>query len=398
MADTQKTESAFIPFFKPSFTQAEEDAVIRVLRSGWLTTGKEAAEFEKEFAAFVGSEHCLAVNSASSGLMLAMDAFGVGPGTKILTTPYTFVSTATSARHLGAEVTYVDIEAGGYGIDPELVDRALERDASIKAIVPVHIAGCLCDMGSLVEIARRRGVKVIEDAAHAFPSRTGSGFAGTLGDAGVFSFYATKTITTGEGGMIAVKDGAAAERIRIMRSHGIDRNSFDRYTSKQASWKYDVIEEGWKCNLPDVLAAIGRVQLVKADDFFRKRSRIARIFNEEFSRYDFFEIPPDGEGNAWHLYLLRLAPGRLDCDRDRFAQELQDAGLGISMHFIPHFEMTWCKKRYGLSRADFPEAAKKYLSTITLPFWPDMDDDTVHRVTRIVVETAVRHLAKGASR
>jgi dTDP-4-amino-4,6-dideoxygalactose transaminase len=398
MSETHKADERFIPFFKPSFTTEEEDAVIRVIRSGWLTTGSEAIAFEKEFASFIGSDHCLAVNSASSGLMLAMDAFGVGVGTKILTTPYTFVSTATSARHLGAEVAYADLARGSYSIDPGLVDAALARDASIRAIVPVHIAGCLCDMDALREIGRRRGVKIIEDAAHSFPSRTKDGFAGTLGDAGVFSFYATKTITTGEGGMVSVRDAEATARIRVMRSHGIDRNSFDRYTSKQASWKYDVIEEGWKCNLPDVLAAIGRVQLIKADEFFNKRSRIARMFNEAFSAYDFFELPPDGEGNAWHLYLLRIVPEKLDCDRDVFAQELQDAGLGISMHFIPHFEMTWCKKRYGLTRADFPEATKQYLATVTLPFWPDMDDETINRVTRIVIDTAKKHLAKKAAK
>lgn len=388
------SDTDFIPFFRPSFSSAEEDAVLRVMRSGWLTTGKESIAFENEFAAFINSPHCLATNSASSGLMLAMDAFGVGPGTKILTTPYTFVSTATSARHLGAEVAYVDIEKNSYSIDPERVEAALKKDRTIKAIVPVHIAGNVCDMRALRVIADRYGVKIIEDAAHAFPSRTRDGFAGTLGDAGVFSFYATKTITTGEGGMVSVKDEAAAARMRMMRSHGIDRNTFDRYTSKTASWKYDVVEEGWKFNLPDVLAAIGREQLKKADSFFEKRKRIAQAFNEAFAQYDFLETPPDGDGNAWHLYLARLVPAKLDCDRDEFAQDLQDAGLGISMHFIPHYEMTWCKKRYGLKREDFPEATKKFEATITLPFWPDMDERTVARVIDAVAGTGAKHYRK----
>jgi dTDP-4-amino-4,6-dideoxygalactose transaminase len=384
----------FIPFFKPSFSAAEEEAVIRVLRSGWLTTGKETLAFEDEFARFIGSDCCLAVNSASSGLLLAMDAFGVGPGTKILTTPYTFVSTATSARHLGAEVAYADIERKSYSIDPERIESMLKKDRSIKAIVPVHIAGNLCDMKSINEIATRYGVKVIEDAAHAFPSRTDVGFTGTLADAGVFSFYATKTITTGEGGMISIRDGEAASRIRMMRSNGIDRNTFDRYTSKTASWMYDVVEEGWKCNMPDILAAIGREQLKKADEFFRKRELIARRFNEAFSRHDFLEPPPDGPGNAWHLYLLRIVPETLDIGRNEFARLLQEAGLGISMHFIPHFELTWAKKRYNLSRADFPEAAKKYDTTVTLPFWPDMPDDMVTRVIDTVIALGETHYRK----
>jgi len=384
----------FIPFFKPSFSQAEEEAVIRVIRSGWLTTGKEAIEFENEFADYIGSPCCLSVNSASSGLMLAMDAFGVGVGTKIITTPYTFVSTATSARHLGAEITYVDIEKDSYNIDCEKIEDALKKDSSIKAIVPVHIAGNVCDMKAICSVAYRYGVKVIEDAAHAFPSRTEDGFAGTLGDAGVFSFYATKTITTGEGGMISIRDENAAKRIRTMRSHGIDRTVWDRYTSKTASWKYDVIEEGWKFNLPDILAAIGREQLKKADDFFIKRSGIVKTFNEAFSTYDFINPPPDGPGNAWHLYLLGINLEKLDCNRDEFANELQEAGLGISMHFIPHYEMTWCKKRYGLTPENFPEASMKYKSTITLPLWPDMTGDMVKRVIDTVIKTGNRHYRK----
>ncbi len=395
MADTGSGD--FIPFFKPSFSEAEEEAVIRVLRSGWLTTGKEAIAFEEEFSRFTGSPHSLAVNSASSGLMLAMDAFGVGRGTKILTTPYTFISTATSALHLGAEVAYVDIERASYSIDPELVDRALASDPAIRAVVPVHIAGNVCDMDAIGAIARARGVAVIEDAAHSFPSRTPAGFAGTLGDAGVFSFYATKTITTGEGGMITVRDPDAAARIRKMRSHGIDRAIWDRYTAKGASWKYDVTAEGWKCNLPDVLAAIGRAQLRKADDFFAKRARIARRFTEAFRELDFLEVPPDGPGNAWHLYLIRIVPDRLDIDRDAFADELQSRGLGISMHFIPHFEMTYIRERYGLKATDFPEAARKYETTITLPFFPDMTDDMVERVIGTVRETGLGHY-RGSAR
>jgi len=389
MSSTDKPD--FIPFFLPSFTEAEEEAVVRVLRSGWLTTGKEAIAFEKEFADFTGSPHSLAVNSATSGLMLAMDAFGIGNGTKILTTPYTFVSTATSARHLGAEIAYADIENDTCNIDPAAIEAALRKDPAIRAIVPVHIAGNVCRMDEICALGKKYGVAVIEDAAHSFPSRTKAGFAGTLGDAGIFSFYATKTITTGEGGMVCVKDGEKAKRISMMRSHGIDRTIWDRYTSKQASWKYDVVEDGWKCNLPDILAAIGRVQLTKADEFFRKRSRIAREFNAAFSECDYLRIPPDGDGNAWHLYPLGIVPEKLDTDRDGFAQELQDAGLGISVHFIPHFEMTWFKKRYNLSRTDFPEAARRYDTTISLPFWPDMTDEMVAGVIRAVRDTGNRH-------
>lgn len=386
---TDQTDS--IPFFKPSFSEAEERAVLEVLRSGWLTTGKVTLAFEKEFAGFVGSPHALAVNSATSGLMLAMEALGVGPGTKILTTPYTFASTATSARHLGAEVVYADLEDDTYSINPARVDEELAKDASIRAVVPVHIAGNLCDMRAINEIARRRGVSVIEDAAHAFPSLTDDGFAGTLGDVGVYSFYATKTITTGEGGMVCTRDPEVAARVSLMRSHGIDRTVWDRYTSQTASWKYDVVDEGWKCNLPDILSAIGREQLKKANDFFRKRAAIAARFSAAFASVPGLLVPPDGPGNAWHLYLLRIDPAELDCDRDAFAAELQAAGLGISMHFIPHFELTYFRKRYGLSASDFPNANRRYRTTISLPFWPDMGDSAATRVIETVIAVAARH-------
>ncbi|ULQ60093.1 DegT/DnrJ/EryC1/StrS aminotransferase family protein [Brucepastera parasyntrophica] len=376
-----------IPFFKPSFSEKEEEAVIRVIRSGWLTTGKETLDFEREFSGYTGSPFSLAVNSASSGLLLAMEAFGVGSGKKILTTPYTFVSTATSARHLNAEIVYADIEPDSYNIDPEKIETVLRKDSSIAAIVPVHIAGEVCNMRAINEIASRFNVPVIEDSAHAFPARTPDGLAGTLGDAGVFSFYATKTITTGEGGMVCVRDSEKADRIKIMRSNGINRIVWDRYTNPDASWKYDVVDEGWKCNLPDILAAIGRVQLTKADTFFKERKALAEMFNTAFSRCEFFQLPPDSPGNAWHLYLLRIVPEKLTIDRDDFMQILREKGLGVSMHFIPHFEMSYFKDRYGLSKKDFPEADKKYRTTISLPFWPGMPEQTARRIIDTVIET-----------
>ena len=377
-----------IPFFRPSFDRREEEATIRVLHSGWLTTGKETLAFEKEFADMVHSPYALAVNSASNGLMLAMEAFGIGKGTKILTSPYTFVSTATSALHLGGEAIYADIEADSYSIDPEKIEDKLKQDKSIKAIVPIHIAGNLCNMKAINSLAKKYNVAVIEDAAHAFPAKTADGYGGTFGDAGVFSFYATKTITTGEGGMICVRNPEAAERIKLMRSHGINRTIWDRYTDKHASWQYDVVAEGYKCNLPDILSAIGRVQLQKAEEFYRKRKLIAERFTRAFEPLDFFQVPPDGDGNAWHLYLLRIVPETLSVGRDDFARALQERGLGISVHFIPHFELTFLKERYGLRAQDFPNAAAHYAQSISLPFWPDMTDEDVQYVIDTVIDTA----------
>lgn len=383
----QDIKAKTVPFFIPSFSEEEEKAVCSILKSGWLTTGKETLKFEEDFAEFIGSKYALAVNSASSGLILAMQACGVKEGSKILTSPYTFISTATSALHLGADVVYADIEKDSYSIDPQKIEDKLKRDKKIKAVVPIHIAGNVCNMKDINMLAQKYGASVIEDAAHAFPSKTAYGFAGTLGTCGVFSFYATKTITTGEGGMVCTNDKDVAEKIKLMRSHGINRTIWDRYTDTKASWKYDVIEAGWKFNLPDILSAIGRVQLKKANTFFNQRKKIARKYNEAFGKNELFTVPPDGDGNAWHLYILRLNLDALKVDRDQFCSMLQQKGLGISMHFIPHFEMTFIKDRYKLKESDFPECNTKYMQSFSLPFYPSMSDDDVDYVIKTVIKT-----------
>ncbi len=376
-----------IPFFIPSFSQEEEKAVCRILKSGWLTTGKEALKFEEEFANFLGSKYALAVNSASSGLILAMEACGIKQGTKILTSPYTFISTATSAMHLGGDVVYADIEKDSYNIDSNKIEDFLRKDKSIKAIVPIHIAGNVCKMQEINYLAEKYSVSVIEDSAHSFPAKTKNGYAGNLGTAGVFSFYATKTITTGEGGMVCTNDEKIANRIKLMRSHGISRTIWDRYTDTKASWEYDVCEEGWKFNMPDILAAIGRVQLKKANDFFEKRKRIAKKYNEAFANNPLFILPPDDDGNAWHLYILRLNLDALKINRKEFGEKLQKKGLGISMHFIPHFKMSYMQKKYGLKAEDFPETNIKYMQSLSLPFFPSMTDEDVDYVIDTVIKT-----------
>ena len=298
----QKTElkKMNVPFFKASISEEEEQACTNVLRSGWLTTGKETHEFEKEFAQKINSPFALAVNSNTSGMILAMEALGVKPGKAVITTPYTFVSTAASARHLGADVYFADIEKENYSIDPEKIEEILKspHGKNVAAIVPVHIAGNVCNMKHIMELAEKYNVKVIEDCAHSFPSKTSLGFAGTIGDAGVFSFYATKTITCGEGGMVCVKDKKTAERILQMRLHGMNRDAWDRYTSNKASWEYDIVASGFKSNLPDILSAIARVQLKKADILDAKRKVHVKKYNDAFSKMDFVKIPPTSEGDA----------------------------------------------------------------------------------------------------
>lgn len=383
-----------VPFFKASIGKEEEDAAVRVLRSGWLTTGNEAHEFEKEFAAKTGAKHALAVNSNTSGMIMAMEACGVKAGKAVITTPYTFVSTAASARHLDADVYFADIEKDNYSIDPESIGKILdsEKGKNVVAIVPVHIAGNVCNMKRIMEIAKKHGVYVIEDCAHSFPSPTDLGFAGTIGDVGVFSFYATKTMTTGEGGMVTTNNDGLAKRMSQMRLHGMNRDAWDRYTSTKASWEYDIIAPGFKSNLPDILAAIGRVQLAKADEFDEKRKVHVEKYNREFSKLDFIKIPPTSKGDSRHLYLMRLNLEILDCDRNVFAKELQERGLGISMHFIPIFHFSYWKELYPDFKAEnFPNAEEKYLETISLPLWPDMTEEMTDYVIECVKVVGEKH-------
>ena len=381
----------FIPFAIPEIGQEEEKAVLEVLKSGWLTTGKVALEFEKEFAKKLNVPYALAVNSATSGLILALEALKIGPGDKVLTTPYTFISTATSCLHLGAEIEYADIEKDSYNIDPEKIEEKLKNDSSIKVIIPVHIAGNICNMKKICEIAKKYDVYVIEDAAHAFPAKSKDGWAGTFGDIGVFSFYATKTITTAEGGMVVTSNPELAQRMTTMRLHGIDRNVWDRYTSKKASWEYDIIDAGFKFNLPDILAAIGVEQLKKSDLFLEKRKRIVEKYNQEFSKHEIFILPPDSDGNAWHLYLLGLNLSKLKIDRNEFAKILQENGIGISMHFIPHYKFSLFKHRTDLSEKYFPNAEEHYQRTISLPLWPGMTDKMVEKVIDTVIKIGIEN-------
>lgn len=412
-----------VPFHRAAITKAEEDAVLDVLRSGWLTTGKYALEFEKKFSSAVADSDSasaarkalgldtrqavsLAVNSNTSGMILAMEACGVKAGTAVITTPYTFVSTAACARHLNADVYFADIEKDSYSIDPDKIEEILKKDASlpasegghkVRAIVPVHIAGNVCNMKRILELARKYSTEdhkiyVIEDAAHSFPSPTGLGYAGTIGDAGVFSFYVTKTITTAEGGMVCARNPDLIKRMTMMRMHGMDRTTWDRYTSPRASWEYDIVAPGYKFNLPDVLAAIGCCQVDRANLFYEQRKHIVDMYNKAFSKLDFIELPPDGEGNAWHLYLMKIKTELLTIGRDEFAKTMQAVGLGISVHFIPIFHFTYWKELYpDFTGENFPMAEDHYNRTISIPLYPDMTEEQARLVIDTVTEIGNKH-------
>jgi dTDP-4-amino-4,6-dideoxygalactose transaminase len=411
---------ADIPFALPFVGREEEEAVIRVLRSGWLTTGKEALAFEKEFAEFLEAGGrtpgqppitAMAVNSATSGLHLALEACGAGPGDVVLVPSYTFTATAEVARYLGADVAFVDTAPGSFNIDPAALERTLERlDRGLPAypprghsasgegfgprgkpgaVIPVHYGGLPCDIEGVTAAARRYGIRVIEDAAHAFPSLLPGGrWAGTVGDIGVFSFYATKTVTTGEGGMAVSRDAELSRRMAIMRSHGIDRMAWNRYTDKKAPWYYEVVEPGFKYNLPDILAAIGRVQLTRAMALLKMREEIAARYDAAFRDDKRLTIPPTGPGDARHLYPLKFRlKTKGKAGRDEFIRALRDRGIVVSVHFIPLHIMPYYKERYSLEAEDFPESMRNFEQVISLPIWPGMTDGQVERVINTVKTT-----------
>ena len=373
--------SDFLPFSLPDIGEEEIGEVVDTLRSNWLTTGPKTRRFEEDLGAFIGGGvEAIAVNSATAGLHLALEAVGVGPGDEVITTPYTFPATAEVVRYLGADPVFVDIDPGTMNMDPTGVEAAVTEHT--KAILPVHFGGLACDMEAILGIARRHGLKVIEDAAHALPTLYRGRMVGSLeSDATVFSFYATKTITTGEGGMIVTKDARVADRCRLMRLHGISRDSFDRYTSRKASWYYEVVAPGYKYNMTDLAASLGIHQLRKAYIFQARRDELAARYDEAFEGLPLTRpsSAPTGDTHAWHLYVVRLQDSA-EVSRDRFIERMAEKGIGCSVHFIPlHLHPYW-RDRYGLKPEDFPNALLAYQRTVSLPIYTRMRREDQERV------------------
>ncbi len=374
-----------VPFFRPSIGEREIASVVESLRSGWLTTGPQTSAFESEFSVLMGEgTYAIAVNSATAALHLGLEALGVGPGDEVIVPTMTFTATAEVIRYLGAMPVFVDINPATLCIDSQIVEAAIT--SKTKALMPVHFAGRACDLTGLRALADAHGLRILDDAAHALPTLHAGGLIGSSAsgaDVTAFSFYANKTMTTGEGGMLVTASDEIAARARKMRLHGIDREVFDRFTNIKASWAYDVVEAGYKYNLTDLAAAIGRVQLSRIDEFRVARAAIAARYNAAFADLPLI-LPPHaapGDTHSWHLYIVQLTDNA-PLTRDAFIARLQEAGVATSVHYRPLHQMTYWK-HMAEGRA-FPAADAYFDSCVSLPLFMAMTEAEQERVIDVV--------------
>lgn len=375
--------SHFLPFARPDVDGAELEQIRETLESGWVTTGPKTKQFEEAFAAAVGARYAVAVNSCTAALHLALEAIGLARGDEVIVPTYTFAASAEVVRYFDAKPVLVDVEAQSLGMNVDLLEKAVTMRT--RAIVPVHIAGLPVELDAVHDVARRHGLPVIEDAAHAFPAHYKQRRIGSLSEITCFSFYATKTITTGEGGMLCTDDEALADRFRVMSLHGISRDAWNRYAA-DGSWFYEIVAPGFKYNMTDVAAAMGVAQLAKAERMRGRRREIAALYDAAFRDCAELEIPwdrPDCQ-HAWHLYMLRLHLDRLSVDRAAFIERLRGRRIGTSVHFIPLHIHPYYRETYGYRPDDFPIAHREYLREISLPIYSAMTDEDVRDVIEAV--------------
>jgi dTDP-4-amino-4,6-dideoxygalactose transaminase len=401
-----------IPFYKPSIGPEEINEVVDTLRSGWLTTGPKTKQFEREFGEYLGHKHAVAVNSCTAALHLALEAIGLKAGQGVIVPTMTFAATAEVVRYFGARPLLVDCRPEDFNLDVADAERklqsALADGQSVAAIMPVHYGGQIGDVAGVQALARRYHLKIVEDAAHCCPAYyrndqasnlrpptserdvlnpqpstlNSSGWlsVGTSADISCYSFYANKTITTGEGGMACTANAEYADRMRIMSLHGISRDAWKRFMA-EGSWYYEIIAPGHKYNLTDIAAAIGIHQLRKANRLHQRRTELAAFYHDQLKEVEELVLPnvQPGRIHSWHLYVIRLRLDRLNIDRAQFISELQKLGIGTSVHWLPLHMHPYYRETYGYSPRDLPTANSLYPELITLPLYPDMSgEDAAH--------------------
>ena len=385
-----RARGEFLPFHVPSIDEDDIAAVVEVLKSGWLTTGTKAHHFEQRFAEFVGAKHAVAVNSATAALHIALEAAGIGPGDEVIVPTMTFAASAEVVLYRGARPVLVDCQADTLNIDPAQIAKKITPRT--KAVMPVHIAGQPCEMDSIEDLARAHRLKVIEDAAHALPARDGARRIGAIGDITCFSFYATKTITTGEGGMATTDNGEWADKMRVLSLHGISHDAWNRY-SAEGSWYYEILHPGYKYNLTDMAAALGLSQLNKCRSFWTARQRISTAYNYAFADVPEIRVPacrPDVE-HAWHLYVIQLDFERLRLSRGQFIAALKDRNIGASVHFMPLHLHPYYRRELKYQPDDCPVASQVYERIVSLPIYPKMSDGDVADVIDAVREIVAQY-------
>jgi dTDP-4-amino-4,6-dideoxygalactose transaminase len=380
----------FLPFALPHITQAEIDEVVDTLHSGWLTTGLKTRRFEQEFATCVGAPYAVAVNSATAAMHLALDALGVCEGDEVIVPVYTFTATAEVVIYRKARPVFVDVDPLTCNLDPGQLEKAITTHT--RAIIVVHIAGLPADMDTILAIAQAHNLPVIEDAAHAFPASYRGRAIGSISDMTAFSFYATKTLSTGEGGMLTTSNADFAQRAAMMSLHGISHDAWKRYKAG-GSWYYEVVEAGYKYNMTDIAASIGLHQLARSGWLWQRRQAIARRYTEAFSSFAAVVVPPEPKHieHAWHLYILRLRLEQLTITRATFIQALAEAQIGASVHFIPLHLHPFYRNTYCLEPEDFPVALHAYQQSISLPIYPGMTDEDVEDVIAAVEQIIETH-------
>ena len=386
---------AFLPFALPYITKAEIKSVTETLKSGWLTTGPKSKAFEKAFGNYVNSKNAAALNSATGGLFLALAASGVKKNDNVITTPYTFCATYNVILENRANLILADIKEDDYNIDPVEIGKK-SRNKKIKAIIPVHFAGLPCDMDEILALARKKRSLVIEDAAHAFSAQYKGkqigDISGAAGDATVFSFYATKNITTGEGGMVTTRSKKLRDLIAVLGMHGISKDAWNRYSSK-GSWYYEVTHAGYKYNMMDLQAALGLEQLKKAEKLLEMREKIAATYAKILKDIDGISLPLTfkNKRSAWHLFVLRINDKILKIGRNEFIEKLKENNIGASVHFIPAHLHSYYKKKFGFKPSDFPVSTKLYQESLSLPIYPKMSTVDINYVAHCVKELAEKY-------
>ena len=385
-----KIRTDFLPTFRPNISDDEINEVVKTLKSDWITTGPKTKEFENELKKYIDCKHAIALNSCTAALHLSLVALGVKEGDEVITTPFTFVSTANVILHQKAKPIFVDIKKDNFNINPDLIEDKIT--SKTKAIITVDYAGHPCDYDKIQTITKKNNIHIIEDAAHALGAKYNGENIGKINDTTCFSFYATKNITTGEGGMVTTENNELAEKIRILSLHGISKDAWKRYSS-EGSWFYEIIYPGYKYNFTDIQSSIGIHQIRRLKEFQKQKKKIVEIYNESFEKISGINPPVVRKNveHAWHLYPITIEESKIGINRNQFIEELKKLNIGTSVHFIPIHMHRYYKEKFGFKDNDFPIASDVYKKILSLPLFSKMTENDAYDVINAIKIIIKKH-------